>query len=161
MSISTLINKIKKMPNCIVHQPSSFPILEENHSLPDDINEFYNLCGGIDLFIDSDYSISISTPNKFELANPIIIGEIAEYDISSDWYIIGSDRQNQYITVDLNSKRLGRCYDSFWDRHGVAGECSIIAVSLTDLLERLLNNAGQSCYWLDEGFVSLGDAYDV
>ena len=34
----------------------------------------------------------------------------------------GKDMENNYITIDLAKERLGRCYDSFWDRYGVAGE---------------------------------------
>ncbi|MEI5906963.1 SMI1/KNR4 family protein [Bacillus spongiae] len=160
MRIQELVQELKSLPNCIVHPPGGTPKLEEIHVLPNDITEFYNICGGIDLFITSEYSISISSPNKFELANPIIIGERGEYDISCEWYIIGSDKNNDYITVDLNSERFGRCYDSFWDRHGVVGDCSIIATSFTQLLELLLKNRGQNFYWLEKNFTSLGDAYD-
>lgn len=47
-------------------------------------------------------------------------------------------------------KRLGRCYDSFFDRHGIVGESQIIANSFTDLLINFINNQGQYWYWLKE-----------
>ena len=53
------------------------------------------------------------------LANPVIIGELCEEDISSKWYIICKDLEENYITFDSSVERNGRCYDSFWDRHGV------------------------------------------
>jgi hypothetical protein len=91
----------------------------------------------------------------------VIIGELCEEDITSQWYIIASDGHRDYLTIDLSCQRLGKCYDSFWDRHGVVGECAVIATSFTDLLERLIANNGQHWYWLTEDFTSLGDAYDV
>jgi antitoxin YokJ len=140
MEIQLLIDKIKKLPNCLVHPPAGFPDIEKEDALPSDLNEFYKICGGIDLFIDCDYAIKIVSPQEFVLANPTIIGERAEYDISSNWYIIGDDMEGNYITIDLDKSRLGRCYDSFWDVHGVAGNCHIIAGSFTELLEHLMMN---------------------
>ncbi|WP_316572683.1 SMI1/KNR4 family protein [Neobacillus sp. YIM B06451] len=160
MEIELLIDKIRKFPNCKVHSPSGFPVLEKGHHLPNDLFDFYNQCGGIDLFTDRDYGITIVSPKEFVLANPVIIGEKAEYDISSNWYIIGQDGNNDYITIDLDKFRLGRCYDSNWEIHGVAGSCPVIANSFTELLERLVLNNGDYWYWLQDDFTSLGDAYD-
>lgn len=160
MSIQELIKKISSNPMCFVKESIGLPQLEEGVELPKDILEFYKLCGGIDLFTASCYGFSIVSPNEFVLANPIIIGEICSDDISSEWYIIAKDVENNYITVDLNQLRLGRCYDSFWDRHGVVGECAIIATSFTELLKNLYLTNGKSIYWLDEGFKVIGDAYE-
>jgi hypothetical protein len=80
-------------------------------------------------------------------------------DISYDWFIIGKSSE-QYITIDLNPDRLGRCYDSFWDRHGVPADCQIIAKSFTDLLQKLFDGNGDYWYWLKDDFTYIGDAYD-
>jgi hypothetical protein len=160
MSIESLVNKIKTLPDCVVYPPSGIPAVNKSHTLPDDVHKFYELCGGVLLYEKADYSILIVPPQDFLLANPIIVGELCEEDISSDWYICATDRNGEYITIDLNPKRLGRCYDSFYDRHGVVGECSIIATSFTDLLERFIENKGRYWYWLQKDFIPLGDAYD-
>ncbi|EPZ37121.1 MULTISPECIES: SMI1/KNR4 family protein [Bacillales] len=160
MRIENLINKIKNLGDCVVYPPAGIPNVSTSHILPDDVYKFYELCGGALLFEKADYSILIVPPQDFQLANPIIVGELCEEDISSDWYICATDRNGEYITIDLNPGRLGRCYDSFYDRHGVVGECSIIATSFTDLLERLIENRGRHWYWLQEDFIPLGDAYD-
>lgn len=160
MEIKLLIDKIKKLPNCFVHPPTGIPDVEKEHTLPSDLKEFYKICGGIDLFIDCGYAIKIVSPQGFVLANPVIIEERAEYDISSNWYIIGDDMNGDYITIDLDKLRLGRCYDSSWDLHGVAGSCPIVATSFTKLLEGLVMNKGQHWYWLQDDFRYLGDAYD-
>lgn len=69
-------------------------------------------------------------------------------------------KKSIYITIDLAEKRLGRCYDSFWDRHGVVGESTIVAKSFTELLSQLFGNQGKSLFWLNSDFVYIGDAYD-
>ncbi|WP_251862288.1 SMI1/KNR4 family protein [Clostridium sp. Marseille-Q2269] len=160
MDIKLLIEKIKTLPNCKVYSQKKLPIPNQKHILPEDVKEFYELCGGISLFEGESYAINIVPPEKFILDNPIIIGELCEEDITSEWYIIGEDCNGDYITIDLNSKRLGKCYDSFWDRHGIVGECPVIARNFTELLSNLIKSKGYSWYWLEESFEPLGDAYD-
>ena len=53
-------------------------------------------------------------------------------------------------------------YDSFWDRHGVVGECAVVARSFTELLSNLFYNQGDDYpYWLEADFEYIGDAYDL
>lgn len=159
--IEQLLKEIEKIPYCRVLESSGLPSIDKTkHILPDDLKKFYSLCGGVALFENEEYPIYIVSPEKFILANPIIVGELCEEDISSNWYIICNDGKDEYLTIDLKEDRLGRCYDSFFDRHGLVGESQIIATSFTDLLERLINNRGQYWYWLRDDFVNLGDAYD-
>ncbi|QFT89229.1 Antitoxin YokJ [Bacillus sp. THAF10] len=160
MELGHLIEKVKNFSNCKVHSPLGFPVVEKGHLLPDDLYEFYKICGRIELFTNCDYGITIVSPKEFLLANPVIIGEKAENDISSDWYIIGRDKNNDYLTIDLNPLRLGRCYDSHWEIHGVPGSCPIIANSFTEFLDRIVMNRGKQCYWLQDDYTYLGDAYN-
>lgn len=67
----------------------------------------------------------------------------------------------QVITIDLARERIGRCYDSFWDRHGIVGECTIVATTFTELISQLFKNQGQSLFWLERDFVYIGDAYET
>lgn len=64
------------------------------------------------------------------------------------------------MSIDCAAGRLGRCYDSSWDRHGVVGECTVVALSFTELLQRLLNAQGTRWYWLTSEAPAYGDAYD-
>ena len=57
------------------------------NNLPEDIIEFYENCGGMSLFTSEDYVANIVEPNEFKLANSIIVGELCEEDITSQWYI--------------------------------------------------------------------------
>ncbi|MCU6711218.1 SMI1/KNR4 family protein [Paenibacillus sp. J5C_2022] len=158
--IDALVTKVKNTKDCIVLPPEKFPnLLNKYHKLPPDLERFYKLCGGLTLYTKSDYTITIVPPNDFALANPVIVGDLCETDISSNWYIVGTGGSSEFITIDLSSDKNGRCYDSFVDRHGVVGDNPIIAKSFSDLLIRLMDNRGQYWYWLEDDFVSLGDAY--
>ena len=80
-------------------------------------------------------------------------------DISDLWFSIADDGNGDYLSIDLAPGRLGICYDSFHETHGVAGSTPVIARSFTELLTSLLQSRGNRPYWLEDGFVSLGDAY--
>lgn len=50
MNIHEMIEIIKKDPSCEVFQSNGIPNLNEGDELPVDIQQFYNLCGGIHFF---------------------------------------------------------------------------------------------------------------
>lgn len=158
MDVSQLLDQIRRDSTCEVTEPRGMPSMPNGLALPQDLGLFYKLCGGAVLFRGQDYSIRIVSPNDLVRANPVILGEACEDDRTHDWLIVGSSAE-QYVTIDLHPKRLGRCYDSFWDRHGVPGECAIVATSFTELLEGLLRARGKYWFWLAHNFKPLGDAY--
>jgi hypothetical protein len=158
--IPRLLDIISQLPDCEVLPEKGAPSLPEGYALPNNLSEFYARCGGVTLYRDSAYGISIVCPNRFVRANPVIRGESGETDISYHWFILGQSEE-QFITIDLNPLRLGRCYDSFWDRHACPGSCPIISNSFSELLAHLVESRGAHWYWLAPSFRSLGDAYGV
>ncbi|MFB9324679.1 SMI1/KNR4 family protein [Paenibacillus aurantiacus] len=158
--VEEVLQLIASLPSCRVNPPSGIP-RTDGYQLPPDITRFYELCGGVQLFENKEYCCQVVPPHEFVLSNPIIVGELVEEDISSNWFIVVHDGNGDYISLDLNPKRIGKCYDSFWDRHGVVGECPVVARSFTELLNQLVQNNGGRWYWLEEDFESLGDAYDI
>ncbi|GGG70428.1 SMI1/KNR4 family protein [Paenibacillus radicis (ex Gao et al. 2016)] len=159
-NIEALIQQISSLSNCRINRPNGIPVTE-SYNLPADLKRFYELCGGMILFDNKDYSIHIVSPEEFISSNPVIVGEQVEEDISSHWFIIAHDGNGDYLSIDLHPKRVGKCYDSFWDRHGVVGDCPVVARSFNELLNDLVQNNGERWYWLKEDFESLGDAYDI
>ena len=166
IDLSYLLDKIRVKPHCSVRQAQGLPLVAHGHVLPNDVIEFYNLCGGISLFDNSAYSMEIVAPDQFVLANPVIFIGVTEdqlrasmNDISWSWYIVGKGKNRQFLTIDLANNRLGRCYDSFWDSHAMPGYSPIIAQSFTELLLRLYANNGDHWFWLQPDFHSVGDAY--
>ena len=146
MIIEELIEQIKILPECSLKSSMGMPQINNKYHLPDDIQTFYSLCGGANLFLVEDkYGVEIVEPTEFTLANPEIIGEVYEEDITSSWYIIAHTDNGEYLTIDLSEKRFGKCYDSHYEVHGVPGSCPIIALSFTELIFNLISAKGK--YW--------------
>lgn len=153
MNVSDLVDTVRNIPNCVVFPPIGLPVIAQNHQLPKDLELFYKMCGGMNLFIDMAFPTRISAPGEFVLANPVIFSQVSQEeleatkgDASWSWYIIGYGPNFQYITVDLAESRLGRYYNSFWINH--PGNSEVIALSLNELLEHLLATQGEY-YWFD------------
>jgi antitoxin YokJ len=157
--MKNLLKRIGATAGCRILAEAGFPKLERSHKLPDDLTEFYKLCGGVELYSDALFPVRISAPSELVPANPVIIGEQVR-DISDSWYIIGRGGGDEYMSIDLAPDRSGMCYDSFREVHGLPGSCAVIGLSFTDLLTRLVAARGGHWYWLEPGFASLGDAYD-
>lgn len=166
MTIIDLIQGARERTDITLFPPAAMPVLQPEHQLPDDLLQFYQRCGGMRI---QGLAITISRPQAVILTNPIILKDLSAdqlEDISGDitwsWYAIARDDNGDYLSIDLDPARLGRCYDSFWDCHGVPGSCPIIARSFTELLENLIQADPQSDqpYWFSESFTVLGDAYD-
>lgn len=78
--------------------------------------------------------------------------------ITDFWYIVARSDNDEAISIDCNPHRIGLCYEGFWDTHGLAGSCPIVALSFTELLRRLYDCRGGYWYWLATTWVGYGDA---
>jgi hypothetical protein len=159
-NIEFLLAQISQNTDCEVSRRANPIVVKLNYKLPDDLQYYLNNYNYINLFISSKYSFKIIGEEDFKRANPVILGEDAKDDISYNWFIVATNERSQYITIDLEEKRLGKCYDSFWDRYSLVGDQPIIANSFSDLLKKMFDNKGEYYYWLKDNFDSLGDAYD-
>ncbi|WP_105264082.1 MULTISPECIES: SMI1/KNR4 family protein [unclassified Escherichia] len=159
--IDELLDLIKSDNRCEVIPPDgNLPLLPYDYlKYPDDVIRFYKICNGIKLFCSEEQEISFTILKNNEIlqANKFIVGEPCEDDISSSWYLICRTDNNDYLSIDFSTERNGRCYDSNYEIHGVVGSCPIIAMSFTELLNKLYSSGGQYIYWKDENY---GDAYD-
>jgi hypothetical protein len=158
MMIDDLVKRLTSMDGCAVYPAQGQPTTSSQ--LPDDLRRFYTLCGGACLFEKSLFPLLISPPSEFVPSNEVVLGGLSGGDPSDNWYVVAKSGAEQLISIDLNPDRMGRCYDSFWDRHGIVGSCPIIALSFTDFLAQSLEARGVRPYWLSGDFVSMGDAYD-
>lgn len=70
--------------------------------LPKDLKEFYELCNGVDLSINADYSYRILGIDELKPINLLIIGELCPEDISSKWISIAEDGNGDYLSLDLS-----------------------------------------------------------
>ncbi len=169
MSVHELVARIAATPDCRVTTPFKrsdlhLPALHEGHVLPDDLLEFYEMCGGLSLFERSPCSMIIVPPTEVVLANIVLFPGLRPEqltssfdDISWTWYLIAQNDSGEYLTIDLSKERAGRCYNSFMGYHANPGSSTIVAFSFTELLTRLYEDKGE--HWLPN-VISLGDAYD-
>jgi hypothetical protein len=156
-----ILQDVARTPDCTIRPPVGQPAsLPERLNLPQDAREFYQECGGATLFASSAYSVDVLPPDQVVPANPVIVGEEFPEDRSARWVTVAALPNGDYITMDLDPERLGHCYDSSHEVHGVVGSCAVIATSFSGLLRSLLEAGGGYWYWLEDDFVDLGDAYD-
>lgn len=158
-TLAETLQLLRERSDTVLHPPVGQPHIVGTSRIPDDLSQFYRLTGGIELFPTTDTPLTIQAPLGLRAANPEILGETISADITADWYVIATGRTGEYVTIDLSAERAGRCYDSFVDRHGVAGSCPIIALSFTEFLTRCAHASGSRRYWLETGFRPYGDAY--
>ena len=141
MKIKELIEKLEQKSSHQFLKAVSKP--EFAFPLPQDLDNYEYAI----LNIDTSCEIRISSLSQLQptnqilyLADDVIWEELAD-DISNDWFMIASSQElSQYISIDLNKKRFGFCYDSFIETHATPDESPIIAQSFTELLEKLVSN---------------------
>lgn len=162
--ISQLLQDIRRRADCVVLPPSG-PVEHRRgkYVMPADLAVFYEQCGGVQLFVESEYSIGVVGPEEVVSANVKLVGNAGLGDISESWFIVAYGtafgESEQAFSVDFDPGRSGRCYDSFWDRHAVSGSCPIIALSFTELLFELWRSKGGYWFWLQDPSKVYGDAY--
>jgi antitoxin YokJ len=161
LTIDELLATLAGDTSCLIYPPRGELRLDHECVLPDDVRRFYQLCGGVDLFPEREYPAFVLPPNEVARANPVIVGQRVEGDRSDAWYLIAHDGNGDYLTLDCSPERAGRCYDSFHETHGLAGQTPVIARSFTELLTRCYEAGGRYPYWLRADFTPLGDAYDA
>jgi hypothetical protein len=162
--MAALIEELRRRRECEVAAPAGMPLVAGGLELPDDLQSFYELCGGVvfDYTVDRKYEFgfAVVSPDRFLPINEVVLGEQYEDDPSASWYLIAEADDSgtaDRFSIDLNADRGGRIFDSFWDRHGLAGSMDVVANSFTEFLARL---SSEGRYWLADGFSALGDAYD-
>jgi hypothetical protein len=158
--LAGLLDAIGRDGDCSVGASGGQPAV--GRPIPGDLREFYELCGGVELFRSANYPWVISGVDQLVATNPVVIGTQVEDDITSTWYVIareGGD-SSALISIDLGLRKPGWCYDSDWEVHGVAGSCAVLSHSFTDLLEALYLAKGDYLFWGSTEFAGLGDAYD-
>lgn len=126
---------------------SGLPRVSPGHALPEDLLAFYQAAGGLRIEDADGAWIRVLGPEEVQPSNALIVGEQVSDDITASWYVIAVTDNGDYVSIDLDPDRLGRCYDSHHEVHGLAGECPVIALSFSELVERLLQ--ARTAYWTD------------
>ena len=75
-------------------------------------------------------------------------------DTLRQWIALVDVLDSDYLAVDVAPERSGQIIDCFHETIGWEGYHAIIAMSFTELLERLMES--RDPYWLEEGAVKYG-----
>lgn len=160
MLVKEIVETIRTDSRCQVLPVSGNlpPLPNHGMAYPNDLVEFYNLCGGVVLFRAGKENVSFKILSAGEVlqTNMLILGEPCEDDISFSWYTICKTDNGDCISIDASKKRSGMCYDSNFEIHGVVGSCPIIAISFSELLGELYKSSGVDIFWKKRNY---GDAY--
>lgn len=172
MDVSDFVDRLRALADCVVHPPTGLPAVRDGLVLPDDLAEFYGLCGGVVLFADADLPLRVSGPGELVPAAPrLLTEEIAAQalreapdSVVSTCFVIVDNGEGgateEHVVIDLHPSRLGRCYETFWDRFGLAGDMPVVARTFAELLDWLLATEGEGPERALETRPTYGDAYD-
>ncbi len=116
-----------------------------SYPLPTDWKEFYSLCNGLLLFDDAYTFVPLEEVRRVRID---IYGDDIDYDdgATQTWYSVCDIQDGNYIAADLASVNGDHCrmLDCF---HEDLAPAKIIALSLTEFLDKALKSEGRQ-FWL-------------
>ncbi|MFF4810022.1 SMI1/KNR4 family protein [Micromonospora chersina] len=162
-----LLDRITRTHGCCVLPQAGGAVADRGHRIPDDLREFYKLCGGAWLFRDGPHQWRVCGPDDLVPASPRLLTEAiareieteAPEDLTNGCYIMadgGGEATDPHVVIDLHPTRSGHCYLVSWDTYGLVGEMPIVATSVPELLGWLLSTDGANPTFAP----TQGDAYD-
>jgi hypothetical protein len=156
-SLEQTVDELQSRPDCHFRPAAGKPSIPSDLRLPPDLASFYERFSEARLFCeDGDPRQSILPPHEFVQVGTYIFGYPTTEGIERTWYAIANVQDGNFLAIDLLPDRVGRCYDCFHETYGLPGHCKVIALSFTELLNRLAEASGKP-FWLHvEGY---GDAY--
>ncbi|MDX1944353.1 MAG: SMI1/KNR4 family protein [Pirellulaceae bacterium] len=159
-SFDEIIAVLQSRADCHFRPATSLPLVPSDLRLPPDVVSFYQRFGEGRLFTEDgdDPPCHLLPPDKFVQVGLAMLGEATTTGVERSWYALADVRDGNFLAIDLLPTQLGRVYDCFHETYGEPGYCNVIALSFTELLNRLADAEGQP-YWLDEDFGGYGDAY--
>ena len=139
---------LRSHPECVLNDATHQPTIRPEHAMPNDLRALYVHCGGLTLFPDIAFPVTILPPERVALANPIItgldrdelikLGAVAEAHPSWSAYTLAEDGNGDYFAIDLGADRQGWCYDAHHERWPRAGDVTVLAYSFAGFLARML-----------------------
>ncbi|MEU9741173.1 SMI1/KNR4 family protein [Micromonospora chersina] len=162
-----LLDRIACTHGCSILPPTGGAVAGRGHRIPDDLREFYELCGGAWLFRDGPYRWRVCGPDELVPASPRLLTEAiarevmteAPEDLTNGCYAVadgGGAATDPHVVIDLHPTRAGRSYLVGSETYGLVGEMPVVATSVPELLRWLLSTDGANPTLA----TSQGDAYD-
>ena len=157
-NIDDILDELQGRKDCVFLPSAGLPTLSEGLRLPDDLRRFYERFSEARLFGDrSDPRYHIPPPGEFVQIGFAIYSQPTSNAVQRSWYALAHVRDGNYIAIDCAPSRLGYCYDAFHETLDDLSYCGVIARSFTELMN-VAAAAGDSAWWLREGFKGYGHA---
>lgn len=113
MILTAFLDHIALDPSCIIVAPRGQRKIGPGQVVPEDMQAFYDACGGLIIAQGSPYEVRITGPDECVRANDVILGEDALGDLAAvvreqlsgnalwDWYVIVEVDNGNYLAIDL------------------------------------------------------------
>ena len=166
-SVAEIIHEATQTDGCTVCSPNGQPTIPVHLTVPDDLRVFYEHCGGLDMFPGTEQERRFVSPNEVVRADPFIL-DMAYTDRPSAYdgtpsetlYLIAvAGVGPEFITIDFDPQRNGLCFDSYSGDHG-SESSKVIALSFTELLNKLFYWKQPGLFWENEFYGYLGQPID-
>lgn len=138
----------------MVHPSSGQPRLPPGVSIPEELQQYFDLCGGLELFLDAEYPSTVYGPASFVQAHPVLLAPLTLSEIESNiprsepswnWHLIAdAGTQNESVVVHVDGPHAGRCYSGFWETY--PQDSPVLARSFATFLHALVMDEGQT-HW--------------
>jgi len=133
---------------------------KNKYILPDDLRAFYRKYSWVKLF-NGEYGYSTYRFIPISEIHPTridVLGKDNDENGPKDWITICDIMEGNYICIDLSSRNVEQWnyIDCFHETFAQPGQCTIIAKTFTELLERALHG-GNNLYYHKKSFVGYGD----
>jgi hypothetical protein len=154
-SIREVLTTLRESNRVRIHPPAGQPKWPTGVVPPQEVAEFYALCGGIEFLDDEDQKYAryrILAPSKVTDIGTATCLEAATEPPLSEWFAIGEDDNSESAAIDVAPQRSGQCYDVFHETWADPASASIVATSFAEFLERLFRRG--KAYWFDDDFVA-------
>jgi hypothetical protein len=160
-SLEAILAELQSRADCHFLSGGQLPTIPPALRLPTDLVAFYQRFSEARLFggDGEEPSCRVLRPDEFVQVGEAIMGEPETVGIEHSWFALIDVQDGNYLGIDLSPQRLGRCYDCFHETYGEPGYCTVVALSFTELLQRIAEAEGEP-FWLADGFSGHGDAYD-
>ena len=109
--ICKIVQKMQKSCNFYVKNPSGKLQISPEHTLPCEVERFYELCGGIECYVKKKKTfIKILSPNEVIQSSYFVLGENEGDVLCSSWYLIAHVEDGNNVFIDFSEEGSGRCY---------------------------------------------------
>jgi hypothetical protein len=165
IKLDILFKQIENEHHFVIAQNSELiDLLEEKsgYSFPNDMKKFYHRYESVSLYDKKDPLYKFVPVNDLHPTIIDIYGKDS-LDLGPDhWWSICNVQDGNYISIDLKSLGDNSCnyIDAFHETFAEPGYSKIVAKSFTELLSRALASGNDQLFFLKEGFVGYGDAFE-